>query len=143
MHIHLNVYNASIHSIKCAVKRKMNKLKTFREIHKIEQKDLAKVLNTTQQQISLYETGKRELKESQIEKLCNHYKVGIEEILEVKKMRIEETMIEIGNYIKNADRKVTFTEILDKFTDNKYAKLKESDIELINLMLGEHNARYK
>ena len=121
----------------------MNKLKTFRKLNKLTQQDLANVLNTTREQVYLYETGKRELKESQIEKICNHYEIGIEEILEVRKMRIEETMIEIGNYIKNADRKVTFTEILEKFTDSKYAKLKESDIELINLMLGEHNARYK
>ena len=37
----------------------MNKLKTFRQMHKISQKELANVLCTTQQQISLYETGKR------------------------------------------------------------------------------------
>jgi transcriptional regulator with XRE-family HTH domain len=36
----------------------MNKLRTFRQTHKISQAELAKVLNTTQQQISLYETGR-------------------------------------------------------------------------------------
>ena len=34
------------------------------------QEDIANILNTTQQQISLYETGKREMKASQIITLC-------------------------------------------------------------------------
>ena len=59
----------------------MNKLKTFRELHKIEQKELAKVLNTTQQQISLYETGKRELRESQIVTICKHFHISADYLL--------------------------------------------------------------
>lgn len=53
----------------------MNKLKTIREINKISQEELAKVLETSQRQISLYETGKRELKETQIAMVCSHYKI--------------------------------------------------------------------
>lgn len=121
----------------------MNKLKTFREKHKIEQKDLAKLLGTTQQQISLYETNRRELKETQIEKIINEYDAKIEDLIEVKRMRIEDTMLEIGEYIKEKDKIVTLKEILDKFTNENYAKLKKEDIGLIQLMLEEHNKRFE
>ena len=60
----------------------MNKLKTFRQMHKISQKELANVLCTTQQQISLYETGRRKLDEDQIAEICKVYKINPEEILE-------------------------------------------------------------
>lgn len=46
-------------------------LKRAREYRKLGQKDIAAILHTTQQQISLYETGQRELKTSQIVILCN------------------------------------------------------------------------
>lgn len=54
----------------------MNKLRTFRQTHKISQAELAKVLNTTQQQISLYETGRRKLDEDQITEICKAYKMN-------------------------------------------------------------------
>ena len=41
-----------------------------REQKEKNQEDIANILNTTQQQISLYETGKREMKASQIITLC-------------------------------------------------------------------------
>lgn len=41
-----------------------------REQKEKNQEDIAKILNTTQQQVSLYETGKREMKASQIITLC-------------------------------------------------------------------------
>lgn len=41
-----------------------------REQKEKSQKDIANILNTTQQQISLYETGQREMKASQIITLC-------------------------------------------------------------------------
>lgn len=61
----------------------MNKLKTFRQIHKLQQKDLAKVLNTTQEQISLYENHKRKLNEEQIATLLRVYHARIEDLLEI------------------------------------------------------------
>lgn len=121
----------------------MNKLKTFREKHKIEQKDLAKLLGTTQQQISLYETNRRELKETQIEKIINEYDAKIEDLIEVKRMRIEDTMLEIGEYIKNKEGIVTYKEILDKYTNKNYAKLRDEDTGLIELMIEEHNKRFE
>ena len=64
----------------------MNKLKTFRQMHKISQTELAKVLNTTQQQISLYENQKRKLNEEQIATLIKVYHAEIGNILELGTM---------------------------------------------------------
>ena len=41
-------------------------IKRAREYKALDQKDIADILNTTQQQVSLYETGQREMKASQI-----------------------------------------------------------------------------
>lgn len=64
----------------------MNKMKTFREKHKITQTELAKVLNTSQKQISMYETGKRKLNEDQIATLLKVYHAEIGDLLELKNM---------------------------------------------------------
>lgn len=64
----------------------MNKLKTFREMNKIKQTDLAKVLNTSQKQISMYETGKRKLNEDQIATLLKVYHAEIGDLLEIGEM---------------------------------------------------------
>ena len=53
----------------------MNRIKEFRELHKITQTELAKTLETNQKQISLYETGKRKLNEDQIARICKYYHV--------------------------------------------------------------------
>ncbi len=59
-------------------------LRRAREHCELEQKDIAKILNTTQQQISLYETGQREMKSSQIIKLCKELKLSADFILGLK-----------------------------------------------------------
>lgn len=64
----------------------MNKLKTFRQMYKIGQIELAKVLNTTQQQISLYENNKRKLNEDQIATLIKVYHAEIGDLLELGTM---------------------------------------------------------
>lgn len=64
----------------------MNKLKTFRQMYKIGQVELAKVLNTTQQQISLYENNKRKLNEDQIATLIKVYHAEIGDLLELGTM---------------------------------------------------------
>lgn len=64
----------------------MNKMKTFREKHKITQTELAKVLNTSQKQISMYETGKRKLNEDQIATLIKVYHAEIGDLLELGTM---------------------------------------------------------
>lgn len=64
----------------------MNKLKAFRQMYKISQTELAKVLNTTQQQISLYENQKRKLNEDQIATLIKVYHAEIGDLLELGTM---------------------------------------------------------
>lgn len=64
----------------------MNKLKIFRQMYKISQTELAKVLNTTQQQISLYEKQKRKLNEKQIATLIKVYHAEIGDLLELGTM---------------------------------------------------------
>ena len=68
----------------------MNNLKTFREKHKITQTELAKMLKTSQRQISLYENGIRKLNEDQIVAICRAYKVSPLEILRVEEPEMGE-----------------------------------------------------
>ena len=56
-------------------------LKRMREYKELEQKQIAYILNTTQQQISLYETGQRELKTSQIIELAKTLNLSTDYIL--------------------------------------------------------------
>lgn len=65
----------------------MNNLKRLKEMYNINQTDLANVLETTQQQISKYERGTRELKESQIIELCRRYNVTADWLLGIDKER--------------------------------------------------------
>jgi transcriptional regulator with XRE-family HTH domain len=62
----------------------MNKIKDLKKMYKINKTDLAKVLATNQNQISRYERGERELKESQIIELCKHYKVSADWLLGIE-----------------------------------------------------------
>lgn len=107
----------------------MNSLRTFRQMHKIDQKELAEVLGTTQQQVSLYETGKRKLNEDQIIRICNKYKISAKEILKIEEgestmKTISETVLEIGKYIYGKNEKVKMSEIITQFILNdKYPKL--------------------
>ena len=55
-------------------------------MNKIGQIELAKVLNTTQQQISLYENNKRKLNEDQIATLIKVYHAEIGDLLELGTM---------------------------------------------------------
>ncbi len=59
-------------------------LRRAREHCELEQRDVAEILNTTQQQISLYETGQREMKSSQIIKLCKELNVSADFVLGLK-----------------------------------------------------------
>lgn len=59
-------------------------LRRAREYKELEQKNIAEILNTTQQQISLYETGQREMKSSQIIKLCKELNLSADFILGLK-----------------------------------------------------------
>lgn len=63
----------------------MNNLKTFRKMHKITQAELAIVLDTSQKQISMYETGVRKLSEDQIREICMRYNVSADFILGIER----------------------------------------------------------
>ena len=54
----------------------MNRLKDLKKLHNLTQADLARTLKTKQQQISRYETGERELRETQIAEICRVYNVS-------------------------------------------------------------------
>lgn len=60
------------------------KLKTIRQMKNYQQKDMAEVLNITQQQYSLIETGKRELHIDQLKTVCEHFKISADYILDIK-----------------------------------------------------------
>lgn len=60
------------------------KLKTIRQIKNYQQKDIAEILNITQQQYSLIETGKRELHIDQLKIICEHFKISADYILDIK-----------------------------------------------------------
>ena len=63
----------------------MNKLRTLRKLHKINQTEMAKVINTNQVQYSRYERGERELHESQIIAICNHFKISADYLLGIER----------------------------------------------------------
>lgn len=56
-------------------------LKRIRLEHGERQEDLAKVLNTTKQQIYKYEKGTQEMTVSKAAKICKHYKISADELL--------------------------------------------------------------
>lgn len=59
-------------------------LKRMREEKELTQENIAEILNTTHQQISLYETGQREMRASQIIKLCKTLNISADYLLGLK-----------------------------------------------------------
>ncbi|MCI9112404.1 MAG: helix-turn-helix transcriptional regulator [Eubacterium sp.] len=57
------------------------RLKDLREDRDLHQADIAAVLDTTQQQYSLYETGKRKMDVEQIIKICEFYNISADYLL--------------------------------------------------------------
>ena len=55
----------------------MNRIKELRKLNKISQNDLAKMLGVTRQAISLYEQGKRQLKDKDIAVLTKYFNVSV------------------------------------------------------------------
>lgn len=66
----------------------MNRIREMREDKDLLQKDLAKVLNTSQQQYSRYENGENELSYDGLIKLANFYETSIDYILYLTDERI-------------------------------------------------------
>lgn len=61
------------------------KLRDLREDHDLAQKEIAALLDITQQQYSLYESGQREIKLAHLITLCEHYHVSADYILGLPK----------------------------------------------------------
>lgn len=59
------------------------RLKELREDNDKYQKEIAAVLNITQQQYQLYESGKRDLPIDLLKDLCKFYNVSADYILEI------------------------------------------------------------
>lgn len=57
------------------------RLKELREYNEIPQKEIAKVLNISQQHYSMYENGKRILNAEQIIKICKEYDISANYLL--------------------------------------------------------------
>lgn len=55
----------------------MNRVKELRKQNKLSQNDLAKLLGVTRQAVSLYEQGKRQLKQKDINTLTKYFNVSI------------------------------------------------------------------
>lgn len=54
------------------------RMKDLREDHDLSQEDIAKVLQTTQEQVSKYETGRQMMGIDKYIKLAKHYNVSLD-----------------------------------------------------------------
>lgn len=61
----------------------MNRIKELREDHDLKQKDVAKILNISQQQYARYELEENEMAYGQLIKLAEYYNTSIDYILYV------------------------------------------------------------
>lgn len=122
----------------------MNNLKTLRKMHNLNQTEMAKMLETNQNQYSRYERGERELKESQITDICEKFNITSDWLLgKENKVKIEQIILEIAEKITNTNKKVNFTEIISKIDKENLTRLRNNDIELIKLLIEEHNLRFE
>ena len=62
-------------------------IRELRENHDLKQKDIAKLLGTTQQVYSRYENGENEIPVRHIITLCKFYNVSADYILGLKKFK--------------------------------------------------------
>lgn len=65
----------------------MNRIKELREDHDLKQKDVAKILNVSQQQYARYELEENEMSYDQLIKLADYYNTSIDYLLYVTDIR--------------------------------------------------------
>lgn len=75
----------------------IDKLKSLRKSKKYSQKQMAELLETTQQQYSKYEKAQQELPVRHVIKICEHFDVSSDWLLEIRSdvqenQRISETL---------------------------------------------------
>lgn len=75
------LFDASIHSFVCPVNTLCDRLRAARLDADVEQKELARLLGITQQQYSLYETGRRRLPAEMLAPLCRALGVSADYLL--------------------------------------------------------------
>lgn len=63
---------------------KFQRLKDLREDRELKQEDIAKLLYTTKQQYSLYETGRREIPVHHLITLSEFYQVSIDYLVSIR-----------------------------------------------------------
>ena len=62
----------------------IDKIKEVRKQHKHSQKDMAELLQTTQQQYSKYENLQQELPIRHLITICNHFQISADWLLDLK-----------------------------------------------------------
>ena len=88
----------------------MNYLRKIRKNQELTMKDIANVLNLTEQQIQRIETGKARLNEDQIRTLCNFFKCSSDYLL-----GITEYETKASEFTKEEEKRIK--EILEKNAD--------------------------
>ncbi|AXQ19354.1 XRE family transcriptional regulator [Lactobacillus johnsonii] len=84
-----------------------NRIKEIRQEKKLSQKDLAKKLNISQQAISLYEKGDRELKLETWQKLADFFNVPVDYLLGISKDRSTLTIDDLNPEEQEAYERIT------------------------------------
>lgn len=83
----------------------MNRIKELRLEKNISQNDLAKLLNTSQQSISFYETGKRDPDTKTLEILSGYFNVSIDYLLCKSNIRNPEKLLNDYNSLSEESKK--------------------------------------
>lgn len=83
----------------------MNRIKELRIEKNISQNDLAELLNTSQQSISFYETGKRDPDTKTLEILSGYFKVSIDYLLCKSNIRSPQKLLDDYNSLSEDSKK--------------------------------------
>lgn len=78
----------------------MKRLLDLRETEKLNQKDIAKILNISQQGYSAWETGEKIIPIKKLNKLCNYYNVSLDYILCISNKKRTKNLINIDEFNK-------------------------------------------
>lgn len=112
-----------------------NKIKTFREKKNITQKELAEVLNTTQQTIARYENGERKADQNVLFALANYFGISINDFFPSVKVdnndeieMLKKTLKKKGFLDENEDlSEENYNRLIDFAKANKPFIIKDTD----------------
>ncbi len=102
----------------------MNRIKELRLEKNMSQNDLASLLNTSQQSISFYETGKRDPDTKTLEFLAGYFNVSIDYLLCKSDIQNPERLLSDYNSLSNESKKqlekyIELLKIKDSIDRNK------------------------